>query len=369
MSVNTSPWDASRLGWLALASFPYFGNRTLYKLNKLFKGDGQAAYNIIPSKLDLFGFQDKTKIKFLKYRNTTNLTDLALNLDKNDLRFITIHDDEFPNKLKEITDPPICLFVRGADIDVNHNTISIVGTRNCTPYGKSTAEIFGREAALAGIGVVSGLALGIDAYAHQAALENSAYCLAVLGSGIDDDAIYPRSNLKLAHDIIKGNGTIISEFPPGTEGLKHHFPLRNRIIAGLSRATLVIEATEQSGSLITAHLALQYNRDVYAIPGPITSNQSKGTNSLIKQGAIPCLKPEDIFEVSCSQAGKILPIRDIKLTSIEKELLEHLPYPRHLDDLCRSINRDIPSVVTTLLDLELKGAVRQQEGKIFEKLI
>ncbi len=322
------------------------------------------------AKLESFNLHQKTKERFQTYRNSTNPADLALTLENEGIRFITIHDSEFPVRLKEIADPPICLFIRGAKISGTRDLISIVGTRNCTPYGKSVTMDFSREAALTGLGIVSGLALGIDALAHAAALQFGGYCLAVLGSGINDDAIYPRANLKLAHDILNKHGTLISEFPPGTEGLKHHFPLRNRIIAGSSRATLVVEAAKDSGSLITAHLALQYNRDVFAVPGPITSNQSKGTNSLIKQGAIPCLKPSDLFdEPSAIRDLGHTAAANIELTDAEKDLLDQLDYPRHLDDICRRMEREVTGVATALLELELKGAVRQQEGKIFQKLI
>ncbi|MBD3282115.1 MAG: DNA-protecting protein DprA [Candidatus Portnoybacteria bacterium] len=208
---------------------------------------------------------------------------------------ISLQDKDYPAILKEISDPPKEIYVKGKILEKDKLAVAVVGTRNCTPYGKKIAlDISGKLAGM-GITIVSGLAKGIDTYAHRAALNKKGRTIAVLGTGLDKKSFYPSSNYTLSEKISK-QGAVISEYPLGTRGAKHTFPQRNRIISGLSLGIVVIEAAERSGSLITAMLGLEQNREVFAVPGPIDSKYSKGTNMLIKMGAKPVAKIEDILE-------------------------------------------------------------------------
>ncbi len=214
-----------------------------------------------------------------------------------DIRQISINDDEYPQSLREIADPPAILYVRGnLNWDKQKEVVAVVGTRKPTAYGLQIAtqlvEIIAKQCV-----IVSGLAYGIDAAAHKAALRKEGITVAVLGSGLDDASIYPREHRKLAQDILRKGGVLISEYPPLAEPLKHHFPERNRIIAGLSQKIVVVEAGERSGALITANLGLDYNREVLAVPGPVTSLMSMGPNQLIAEGAKPVLRPSDVVEI------------------------------------------------------------------------
>ena len=198
---------------------------------------------------------------------------------------IFIEDKEYPEQLKNIYDPPLKLYVLGNKEILNQKGIAIVGTRKATEYGKKVAFQFAKELCGKGINIISGLAVGIDTYAHMGAIQPkcTGKTIAVLGSGLDE--IYPKENIDLAKQIIKSGGCIISEYPIGTKPENLNFPQRNRIISGLSEGVLVVEASEKSGSLITADFALEHGREVFAVPGNIYSNVSRGTNNLIKQGA------------------------------------------------------------------------------------
>jgi len=362
-------WDERRLGWLALASFEGFGARTLRKLDKLFGQDGQAALGVGLETLEEMGHGAKVTQRFSEYRHETEPTQLAENLDAQGIRFLLSSDPDYPDILRHSSDPPFALFVRGEPVP-DRTLISIVGTRDMTPYGRGIAHTFGRELAQTGIGIVSGLALGIDATAHDGALEGDGYTVAVLGTGNDDASIYPKHNLTLAKRILEAGGTIISEFAPGTEAFKHNFPLRNRVIASLSKATVVIEAAEASGSLITAHLALSENRDVFAVPGPINSPQSEGTNRLLAKGAIPCLSTRDILDhlggQTVSHAERTL--SPIELSDAEQKIIKTLSYPRSIDELARALETSVASLSIALTGLELRGAIAHESGKICAKI-
>ncbi len=216
-----------------------------------------------------------------------------------------------------------------------------------------------------GITIVSGLALGIDTVAHLAALDMGGACIAVLGSGADDAALYPRANVNLAHRIIETGGAVISELPPGSDSFRHHFPLRNRIIAGLSHVTLVTEAALESGSLITANLALSYNRDVCAVPGPITSLQSAGTNRLIAQGASLCSTPQDILNLLHAPELQAVPkLRLNDLPSEDRALIDALDEPQRINDLSRVLGLDVQTLQQRITALEIKGFLIIQGGQM-----
>lgn len=204
-------------------------------------------------------------------------------MKKNNIDIISIEDKQYPNILKEIYDPPICLYIRGNKEILNNKSISIVGCRKATDYGRKVARDFAYNLSKQDINIISGLAIGIDSEAHLGAVEANKKTVAILGNGLD--TVYPKENIILSQKILDSGGAIISEYPLGTKPKKENFPARNRIISGMSNGLLVIEAKEKSGTLITVDFALEQGRDVFVVPGNIVSENSAGTNDLIKQGA------------------------------------------------------------------------------------
>jgi len=217
-------------------------------------------------------------------------------VEKENIQLVTILDDDYPALLKHIPDPPFLLYVKGTLESSRNPCFGVVGTRALSEYGKRATPHLVKDIANAGFTIVSGLATGIDTLAHKTALEVGQKTIAVLGCGIDDDTVFPVQNLGLSRKIVERGGAVISEYSPGTHGTKFTFPMRNRIISGLSKGVLVIEADEQSGALITAHSAVDQNRDVFAIPGSIFAKTSKGTNNILKKGAKLVTSSEDILE-------------------------------------------------------------------------
>lgn len=284
-----------------------------------------------------------------------------------DIEFVPRDDPRFPPLLREISDPPAGLFLRG--ILEERPLISVVGTRRLTSYGRRAASHIVRELAASGFGVVSGLALGIDGEAHKAALDAGGYTIAVLATGIDDTTIYPREHLRLAQRILASGGALVSENPPGSPSVKYAFPKRNRLIAGLSPATLVIEASVNSGSLITARLALDENREVLAVPGPIWSAASEGCHHLLKLGAKPCASAEDVMRaLDIDRPALVVETRAaLPLTPDESRLLARLDSPLHIDQLS-ALERASPALIGSRLSLlELKGYAEHLGGQIWLK--
>jgi len=241
------------------------------------------------------GLNQSTIGQINKHRPKINPDYEMERLEKEKIGLITIQDKNYPKLLKEIYAPPATLYIRGSFYPKDKISLGVVGTRNLSPYGRQITPIITSELSKASITIVSGLAKGIDTIAHKTAIENKGRTIAVLGSGVNTNNIYPAINKYLAEEIIQ-NGAIISEFPINTEPLPQNFPQRNRIISGLSLGILVIEAPEKSGALITAKDALEQNREVFAIPGHILSNNSLGPNNLIKLGAKLVTKTSDILE-------------------------------------------------------------------------
>lgn len=237
----------------------------------------------------------KEEIKeILDKKNKQNLEYEENYLKRNNINLITIYDKEYPDNLRSIYDPPIALYLYGnKNIFINNKFIGIVGCRNCSKYGKEQAEEISYKLAKNNIIIISGLAKGIDTYAHIGCMAGKGKTVAISGCGIN--IIYPKQNLEIARKIIKTGGAIVSEYPIGTKPEKENFPQRNRIISGISNAIIVVEAKIKSGSIITADFALEQGKDVYSIPGNVTSINSEGTNELIKQGAIPLTKIEDLI--------------------------------------------------------------------------
>jgi DNA processing protein len=285
----------------------------------------------------------------------------------NNIEMLSISDARYPPLLRQISDPPNGLYLRGILQDIP--CVSIVGTRRCTSYGRRATQEIVRGLVSAGIGIVSGLALGIDGEAHTTALEAGGYTIAILGTGIDEPTIYPREHLKLAHRILENGGAIISENPPGSPSFKHAFPRRNRLIAGWTPATLVIEANESSGSLITAKLALEYNREVLAVPGSIWSDVSMGCNRLLSLGAKACTNAQDILDsLKLDRPELVSQVRaSMPLTAQESHILALVNGHIHIDDLATQANLDSATTSAHLSLLEMKGYVAQLGGQFWSR--
>ena len=286
-------------------------------------------------------------------------------------RVITLKDEEYPKRLKDIYDPPALLYVRGELKKEDEFAISIVGSRKTTPYGRWFTEKVSQELARHGVTIVSGMARGIDSLAHWGAISGGGRTIAVLGCGVD--VIYPSENRNLFAKMID-RGAILSEFPMGSPPEGGHFPRRNRIISGLSLGVVVVQASEKSGSLITAGYALEQGREVFAVPGNVGTESSRGTHRLIKEGAKLVESSEDILEEILPQwrgERETTPKVEIPrpdLTEEEKVLYELLSEtPLHIDVMIRESRLDPGKVSSLLLNLELKGLVSQWPGKCFSK--
>jgi DNA processing protein len=285
-------------------------------------------------------------------------------------QIITLNDAAYPLRLKEIPDPPPFLFVHG-DMQDTTTCIAVVGSRHATEYGIQTTMQLCRDIAGIGITIVSGMARGIDTAAHKGALMGGGRTIAVLGSGLE--RIYPKENRQLFHSIAQ-NGAVLSEVPLRAEPEAHHFPARNRIISGICLGTVVVEATKRSGSLITAKLAAEQNREVFAVPGSIRSFKSSGTHALIKEGAKLVEHPQDIIDELGPLLGSLVhpnlekpsSKKSIQLSGEESQTIELMgPYPIHIDDLVRKAALPTSLVSSILLTLELRGLVHQLPGKLF----
>lgn len=283
---------------------------------------------------------------------------------------ITIWDDNYPALLKDIFYPPPVLYVRGSLQTPETVAVGIVGTRKCTSYGKLTTERFAEQFSRSGLVVVSGLAFGIDTAAHKATLAAGGTTYAIIASGID--TISPHLSAKLAEDISAAGGAVISEYPCGARALPAYFPQRNRIISGIAQATVVVESRERGGALITAQFAIDQQRILFAVPGNITSEHSRGTNLLLQKAqAIPALSPEDVLlalGVGPPPSGSLQQTLPVALPQAEQVVYEQLGYePLHIDLLAERCGTPGHELLVTLLELEFKGAVRQLPGKQFVK--
>lgn len=306
--------------------------------------------------------------KIVENRNSNYMVDLFNKLEKYGIETITILDKDYPNSLEYIYDKPYVLYGKGSMTEADRLSIGIVGARKATAYGTWACEKFTKELVNMDVTIVSGLALGIDAVAHKTAIQEGGRTIGVLGNGID--RIYPKRNERLYGEI-PNRGMVLTEFPLGTEPMPYNFPQRNRIIAGLSLGIIVIEAKEKSGSLITAHHALEQGKDVFSLPGNINSIYSKGTNRLIKDGARPLLDIEDIIEEIKELQTKLLKEKkeDIDyshLSNMEISVISTLGEgPLHCDLITYKSGLDISSVISTLTILELKGIIKEISSRTF----
>lgn len=287
-------------------------------------------------------------------------------MDNLSIRVIPYYDPAYPSWLRQIGHFPTVIFVRGSIQPEDEIAIGVIGTRGATVYGKDVAERFASEFAGAGVTVVSGMARGIDTAAHWGALKKGGRTIAVLGCGLD--IVYPPENRKLMGEIIR-HGAVVSEFNIGTQPLAQNFPKRNRIISGLSRAIVAIEAKEKSGVMNTVGWAASQGRDVFAIPGNIYARTSTGTNRLIKDGAIQVTSADEVLEsLGVKHARQDRSFREVALNPEEKNLWDILSFdPVYLDELAERSNQPTSEILKTLLGLEIKGVIRQLPGMMFVK--
>jgi len=332
-------------------------------------GQGELIWNGSFADILASGIAEKLAQTIARERALINPQEEWTKLEKENIRVISIDNPLFPNLLKEIPSAPYLLYTKG-EYDFNSAPlVAIVGSRKFTQYGKQVAISLARDLAKAGVTVVSGMALGIDTFAHQGALESQGKTIAVLGSSLEDTYIGPRTNYNLSRHIIN-NGALISEYPLGTQATPQTFPARNRLMAGLTTGTIVIEAAMQSGTLITANMALDFNRDVFAVPGNIFTPTSQGTNSLIKNGAKIVTNINDILEElaleNFSQEKKIKEL--IPDTKEEEIVLNILSYePVHIDRIIKLSKINTSIVSSTLVILEMKGFIKNMGGQNYVK--
>ncbi|MGA1790473.1 MAG: DNA-processing protein DprA [bacterium] len=286
--------------------------------------------------------------------------------------FLSFEDPGYPESLCHIFDPPLVLYIKGQIFPEDKMSLAVVGSRRPTLYGKSVAQNLTARLATHGLTIVSGMARGIDTNAHRAALKARGRTIAVLGSGLD--RVYPPENKSLMASIA-ANGAVISEFPMGTEPLKQNFPLRNRIISGIALGTLVVEAGTTSGALITARMALEQDREVFAVPGPINSWASKGTNSLIKQGAKLVEDVADIYEELGPHLGPLFFKNDKtrnmttrKDAGADPILATLMDQPLHIDAIIEKTGLPAQKLVSHLIQLEMEGIIRQLPGNLYQKV-
>ncbi len=322
-------------------------------------GDAASAWSGEPNELREAGLSSKIVERLLEMRGNLDVDKLWERIVAQGIHIITWQDESYPRRLKEIDQPPPVLYARGTLLPEDDFAVGIVGTRRITPYGRQVTEDLAGFLAANGITIISGLARGVDATAHAAALRAGGRTVAVLGCGVD--RIYPPENRALAEQMM-AHGAILSDYPVGTAPEATNFPPRNRIISGLSLAVVVVEAGETSGALITAEFAAEQGREVFAVPGSILAAQSKGTNKLIQKGAQLLLTPDDLLQAlnltrvgAQKSARKVLPADEV-----EKQLLEALgSEPLHVDELRNQTGLPVEKVSAALVMMELKGMVRQ----------
>lgn len=325
-------------------------------------GDAETAWKAPPMDLVSAGLSPKLAERIIQARSAVNLDEYTSQVIKNGIRILTWDDPEYPSHLNEIDQPPPVLYLRGEITTEDAWAVAIVGTRGVTAYGRQVTEELATALAHNGVTIVSGLARGVDAIAHNAALKAGGRTLAVLGSGVDK--IYPPEHRALAEKIV-AQGAVISDYAPGTPPDSANFPPRNRIISGLSMAVVVVEAGDTSGALITAEFAVEQGREVFAVPGSIFAPQSKGPNRLISNGAKILLSPQGVLEaLDLTRNVERREIRKaVPADPTEAALLEALgAEPAHVDDIRSRVELPIEQVSAALAMMELKGMVRQVGG-------
>ena len=357
--------------WLALSLTPGVGSIFIKRLLDRFQTPEAVFRAPMKELLEIEGLGEKVAREIQRGPLEKAVEKELVLLKEAGGKMITLRDEDYPMRLKDIYDPPALLYVRGELRREDELAIAIVGSRKTSPYGRWFTEKIGQDLARHGVTVVSGMARGIDSVAHMGALQGGGRTIAVLGCGVD--VIYPSENRNLFHQIIE-HGAVLSEFPMGSPPEGGHFPRRNRIISGLSIGVVIVQASAESGSLITAGYALEQGREVFAVPGNVGAEGSRGTNQLIKEGAKLGESTEDILEEILPQwkrEKEMLPKAETPLPDLSEE--EMLLYrllgesPLHIDAIIRESQLDPGRVSSLLLNLELKGLISQWPGKCFSK--
>lgn len=332
-----------------------------------FFGSGEKAWTASQKEFEESGLSEKLSARIVCERPGIDPDREWAEMEKREIRMLTVNDEAYPRLLKEIANPPYIIYVRGRLEALGEKPmIAIVGSRKFTQYGAQAARSFAADLSRSGIAVVSGLALGIDAIAHRATLDAGGTAVAIIGSSLEDENIGPRTNFELARNILLSGGAIISEHPLGTQATPFAFPVRNRILAGMTLGTLVIEAAPDSGTLITASLALEFNREVFAVPGPIFSPSSQGTHQLIKNGAKMATGVKDILEeLKLEERAEIAKAQEIIPDSPEEEkILKMLSHePVHIDNIIKMAKLEASVASSTLVMLEMKGVIKNIGGQ------
>jgi DNA processing protein len=360
------------LPWLSLKNVSGIGNHLFKRLITQFKSPEMVFNAPRQQLLQVEGMTTRVVNSIRNHKAPDKLQRELDQIDQKGFQLLTMLDPHYPPLLREIPDPPPYLYVYGK-LEGPLDNIAMVGSRHATPYGIATTRSLSEDLARLGITIVSGMARGIDTAAHEGALSGKGKTIAVLGSGLD--RVYPSENKKIYHRISQ-QGAVVSEFPLMTAPEAHNFPIRNRIISGMSLGTVVVEASKKSGSLITARLAAEQNREVFAVPGSVQSFKSTGTHTLIKQGAKLIEHAQDIVEELESlrhiQSNLIVDHRqaanNVAASLSQQEMLVYDalgPYPEHIDDLVRKISLEPGKLSSILLKLELDGIVQQHPGKLF----
>ncbi len=344
--------------WVGFSKIPGIGRVKLAHLEKQF-GSIKSAWEAPISVLGSAGLDQKTLKNVDSYRSEIDLNDEIARMKRLGVRAMIHYDKDYPSRLKQIYDYPPVLYIKGSFAPEDEFSLAVVGTRRATAYGRQVTDELVTELARSRITIISGLARGIDSIAHRSALEAGGRSIAVFACGLD--YVYPLENTGLAEEIIK-RGVVVSEHPLGVKPRPEHFPRRNRILSGLSLGVLVVEAGNKSGALITANLALEQNREVFAVPGSILSLASNGTNNLIKEGAKLVSNCSDILEeLNLTAIARQLELKEIIPTSdTESLILKKLgAEPLYIDEICHDSGLSMAQVSSTLAMMEIKGLVKQ----------
>ena len=368
--------------WLALALTPGLGPTRIKKLIEQY-GTAERVFHASLTELEATGMRAVSAQSIATGKSLELAQQECAKAAEARAKIISLSDPEYPQRLKEIYDPPVILFVKGSIDVLAQPGIAMVGTRHPTPYGSGMAERLSTDLAARGLVIISGLARGIDTASHRGAVAAKGKTIAVLGTGID--VMYPKENTRLTEQIVALGGALITEFPVGTPPTPQNFPIRNRIISGMSAGVLVVEAAEYSGTRITSRLALEQNRDVYAVPGNVTNKNSWGPNTLIKQGAKLVATWEDVWEELPPDLQVVLGsmqnespepetaslFPDEVKSPHEKKILKLLKPDEsmHIDQLVELLENEMSSseIFAALFELELNGKIRQLPGKNFVK--
>jgi DNA processing protein len=382
-NAAVSPAATHLLEWLAISLTPGLGPTKARKLAEHF-GSAEAVFRASLTELESTGIQAVSAQSLATGKSAELAREEIARAAAADVTMISLDDPSYPPRLKEIYDPPLILRVRGNAEVLTKPGIAMVGTRHPTPYGSGMAERLACDLAAQGLIIISGMARGVDTSSHRGAISAKGKTVAVFGTGVD--VIYPKENSRLSEQILALGGALISEFPLGTFAAPQNFPIRNRIISGMSCGVLVIEAAEYSGTRITARCALEQNRDVFAVPGNVTNKNSWGPNTLIKQGAKLVATWEDVWEdlptevrlaltppaspeSTGASSASLFP--DEGLPPHEKRILSLLKADEttHIDEIVERLENEMSSseIFAALFELELGGKVKQMPGKNFVK--